>query len=261
MKLFLLYLIIKISYSKELDPIPKGNGLLNAPYSHNSTDNLYFIFEHFRHGARSPCNGDFINNTDDIGGKWQSYGSLTKVGIKQQYLLGLKNRKYYNNFISGVYNPKEIKIYCSNYNRTMMSAQSQLLGFYNVMNYSEIRINDDIIGEEKISNKMNLNSIVPPINTFHFIQNARKDDYELIFSEKFRCPLHKEMIKKNIMEIDELKTFDKLNTIKGNFNKKYFDIFSREFDIGDYTVNFTGMYNFVIYIYAIILMMDIIKIE
>jgi hypothetical protein len=244
MKLFLLYLIIKISSSKELDPIPKGNGLLNAPYSHNSTDNLYFIFEHFRHGARSPCNGDFINNTDDIGGKWQSYGSLTKVGIKQQYLLGLKNRKYYNNFISGVYNPKEIKIYCSNYNRTMMSAQSQLLGFYNVMNYSEIRINDDIIGEEKISNKMNLNSIVPPINTFHFIQNARKDDYELIFSEKFRCPLHKEMIKKNIMEIDELKTFDKLNTIKGNFNKKYFDIFSREFDIGDYTVNFTGMYNF-----------------
>ncbi len=244
MKNYLLFLIIKISFSLTFDPIPKGNGHLNAPYSHNKTDNLFFIFEHFRHGARSPCNGEFINHTDEIGGKWQNFGSLTKVGIKQQYSLGLKFRKYYDNFINRVYNPKEIKIFCSKYNRTIMSAQAQLLGFYNMMNFNEIRINDDIIGEEKILNKMNLNSIIPPINLLYHFQKNKKDNFEVLFSEKFRCPVHKQMIKKNIMEIDELATFDKINKIKGTFNTKYFDIFSREFNIEDYTVNFTGMYKF-----------------
>ena len=79
---FILYLIfIKLILS--FIPIPKNNGLLNSPYSHKSTDNLFFIFEHFRHGARSPCNGKFINNTDELGGKWQNYGFLSKVGIKR----------------------------------------------------------------------------------------------------------------------------------------------------------------------------------
>ena len=245
MKILLLcFLIIKISFSSKFDPLPKENGILNTPYSHKSTDNLYFIFEHFRHGARSPCNGKFINNTDELGGKWQNYGSLTKVGIKQQYLLGIKHRKYYNNFISKEYNPKEIKIYCSNYNRTIMSAQSQLLGFYNIMNFNKLGTNDDIIGEEKIANKMKLNSIIPPINLFENFISEKNQKYEMVFSEKFKCPIHKEMIEKNIKKIDELKTFDKLNNIKDTFNKKYFEIFSREFDIGNYTANYTGMYKF-----------------
>ncbi len=244
MILYLFFIFIKLSLSINFTPLPKGNGILNSPYEHKSTDNLFFIFEHFRHGARSPCNGKFINNTDELGGKWKNYGALTKVGIKQHYLLGLKNRKRYNNFISNQYNSNEIKIFSSDYNRTMMSAQAQLLGFYNIISFNEIKKNDDIIGEEKIINKMNLNSIIPPINLFDNMKNEKNNYYEMTFSEKFKCPLHKEMIEKNIKAIDELKTFDKLNNIKGDFNTKYFDTFLREFNIEDYTLNYTGMYTF-----------------
>ena len=135
MKIFLFLFFTKIILSVCFIPIPKENGILDSPYSHKSTDNLFFILEHFRHGARSPCNGEFINNTDELGGKWQNYGALTKIGVKQHFLLGKENRKRYNNFISNYYDPKEIQIYSSNYNRTMMSAQAQLLGFYNIVNY------------------------------------------------------------------------------------------------------------------------------
>ena len=155
MKLYLFFIVFEFIYSSKFNPLPKGNGILNSPYAHKSVDNLYFIFEHFRHGARSPCNGEFINNTDELGGKWQNYGTLTKVGIKQHYLLGIKNRNRYKNFISNQYNSNEIRIFSSSYNRTIMSAQAQLLGFYNIYSYNEIKNNNDIIGEGKIVNKMN----------------------------------------------------------------------------------------------------------
>ena len=139
MEVLLYFVLIKLLNSLDFNPLPFGNGNLNSNYSHTSTDNLFFVFEHFRHGARSPCNGGFFNNTDDIGGKWADYGGLTNVGIRQHYSLGQRLRKYYDGFISKEYDPKEIKIYCSNYNRTMISTQSQLLGFYNNISYEDIK--------------------------------------------------------------------------------------------------------------------------
>ena len=243
MIIFFYFIFIKLILC--FVPIPKENGFLNSPYNHQSTDNLYFIFEHFRHGARSPCNGEFINNTDDLGGKWQNYGFLSKVGIKQHYTLGQLNRKRYNNFISNTYNSKEIKVFCSNYNRTMMSAQSQLLGFYNSYNYNDIKITDDIISEELMKNKMNITSIIPPVNLIEEQNNIKYNKYDIIFSEKFRCPIHKQMIQKNIKEINKLETFHKLNSIQAKFNRKYSDIFIKEFNMRkNYTHNYTGMYTF-----------------
>lgn len=244
MKIFLYFVLIKLLNSLDFNPLPFGNGNLNSNYSHKSTDNLFFVFEHFRHGARAPCNGGFLNNTDDIGGKWPDYGGLTNVGIRQHYSLGQRLRKYYDGFISREYDPKEIKIYCSNYNRTMISAQSQLLGFYNNMSFENIKKNDDIVGENNIDNKMQLNSIIPPINLFENLNKRKRTKFEITFSEKFECPIHKEMINKNKKVIDELEIFDKLNKIKGKINTKYFEILDREFKLGVYTMNFTGMYNF-----------------
>ena len=139
------YFIINLSISFCFNPLPNGNGILNSNYSHKSTDNLYFVFEHFRHGARSPCEGKFINKRDDLGAKWENFGALTNIGIKQQYLLGKQNREHYDNYISKEYNPKEIKIYSTNYNRTIMSAQAQILGFYNNFSLSNKPNFDDII--------------------------------------------------------------------------------------------------------------------
>ena len=238
-KLILVFsLIIKISFSSKFEPIPKGNGILNMIYNHKSTDNLYFIFEHFRHGARSTCEGKFINNTDILGGKWQDSGGLTKLGKKQQYSIGQKNKLRYQKFINNKYDPREIKIYSTNYTRTINSAQNQILGlFNNLINYGNIS-NKDIIGEEKLD--ISLNNIIPPINLFQFKNERNKGIFQIFLREKFTCPLFKKNIDENKKKIYY---FEKLKNIRNNFNKKYYNLILNEFNI-DNTKSHIGLYNF-----------------
>ena len=70
--------------------------LLSFVLSQPSSDNLYFVFEHFRHGARSPTNGLNPNLQDLFGTIWEGNGELTKNGMIQQYIIGLRNRKRYD---------------------------------------------------------------------------------------------------------------------------------------------------------------------
>lgn len=58
--------------------------------------------------------------------KWNGRGELTQVGINQQYILGLRNKKRYQGFYDLNYNPDEILVYSTNVNRTIASAQAQL---------------------------------------------------------------------------------------------------------------------------------------
>ena len=113
-------IMIKIIYSK----LPISNS--------DELDNIYFIFSNFRHGARTPNKYKTTpNETDFINVTWDdSAGELTKLGIIQQFLIGLKNRKRYDNFLSKKFNPYEILIYSTNLNRTKSSAFSQLIGLY-----------------------------------------------------------------------------------------------------------------------------------
>ena len=67
--IFIFFILINKSFPAENETI--GTITLNSKYNHNSSDNLYFIFEHFRHGARATCEGTFVNNTDILNGKWQ----------------------------------------------------------------------------------------------------------------------------------------------------------------------------------------------
>ena len=91
---------------------------------------LRFVFEMFRHGARAPWNSLNKTNIDIFGEKWSGDSELTGVGMRQHFLLGFRNRKKYSNFISEIYDPKEIYIMSTDTNRTLMSAYSQLQGFY-----------------------------------------------------------------------------------------------------------------------------------
>ena len=155
-----IILLFSLSCQKEFNPIPEGNGKLNSIYSHQNETNLFFIFLNFRHGARSPI--FLINSTTDmIGGNWLLNGELTNLGKKQHFKIGLKNRERYSNFISDEYDPKEVVIYSTYFNRAINSVQSQLMGFYNnisYLNYNYIDIDDN--GLEDI------NEIIPPINLF-----------------------------------------------------------------------------------------------
>jgi lysosomal acid phosphatase len=96
------------------------------------------VIEVCRHGARAP-----IDNYSWDQGYWrQGYGELTPEGMRQQYLNGVEFRSRYvgtdnKNTTSGPifnftgnYNLKEIYVRSTDVNRTIMSAQSQLLGFF-----------------------------------------------------------------------------------------------------------------------------------
>ena len=103
--------------------------LLVKDSSSQVSRDLRYVFSIFRHGARAPQHG-VVNGVDILGNKWSSPGELTEVGMRMHFLLGKRNRELYKNFVSTNYDPLEIFIRSSDYNRTMMSVQSQLQGFY-----------------------------------------------------------------------------------------------------------------------------------
>ena len=60
-------------------------------------------------------------------------GNLTVVGIRQQYNLGTYLKAMYidqEGLVSPNYNPKEVEFFSSNVDRTSVSAQSFIYGFY-----------------------------------------------------------------------------------------------------------------------------------
>jgi hypothetical protein len=86
----------------------------------------------FRHGARSPVALDEDQN-DAFGENWPNPGELTPVGMRMHYMLGLRNRDNYGDFIPKTWDTS-IFIRSSDYNRTMQSVQSQLQGFFEAGN-------------------------------------------------------------------------------------------------------------------------------
>ena len=96
-------------------------------YNHNNKENnLYFIFTTFRHGARKPLSvKDFFGNIN------YSPGSLTEYGKIQHLEIGRKYRKRYSNFMNISFDKNEIFIRSSDVERTIVSTEKQLEGFFN----------------------------------------------------------------------------------------------------------------------------------
>ena len=104
--------------------------ILTSLLSFTNTKDLKFVFEMFRHGARSPLyiNSDLL---DIFNQKWLAAGELTNVGMRQHFLLGFRNSEIYGKALNiSKYTPSEIFITATNYNRTLMSAYAQLQGFF-----------------------------------------------------------------------------------------------------------------------------------
>ena len=97
-------------------------------------EELIFVLTHFRHGARAPQNYlDKTQYVDYIFDHWERPGELTGMGQRMHYLLGLRNRERYinqTNFLSEKFDPHEMLIYSSCFNRTLLSVASQLQGLY-----------------------------------------------------------------------------------------------------------------------------------
>jgi len=88
-------------------------------------DQLLFVFEYARHGARYPVVKNISWNLDPMG--------LTSVGMRQHYLIGRELRHRYiehYNLLDSHYNPSQIIMRSSQNSRTIASLLSQLAGFY-----------------------------------------------------------------------------------------------------------------------------------
>ena len=92
---------------------------------------LLFVYEHFRHGARAPCNFLDKDSKDIFGELWDGECELTKIGIMQHYILGKKNRERYKDFFNQNYTLYDILVYSTERDRCIQSAQAQLRGFFN----------------------------------------------------------------------------------------------------------------------------------
>ena len=134
---------------------------------------LLLVYEHFRHGARAPCNNIDENSKDIFGELWEGECEMTKIGIMQHYILGNKNRKRYQNFINENFSYYDILVYSSERDRAIQSAQAQLKGFFD-----------------------NSNDIIIPVHTIDDNTNLPVFYYDI----KNNCPILKEIRKKNYID-------------------------------------------------------------
>ena len=98
-----------------------------------SQDKLRWTFELINHGARTPHLGLDSNLKDFMNHTWIGQNELTGVGLRQSFLVGYRDRLRYINekgLISEIYDPRDILVYASENNRTLMSASSLLHGLF-----------------------------------------------------------------------------------------------------------------------------------
>ena len=101
-------------------------------FAKSSDSKIVFVYEHARHGARSPLFYD--GNTkylDAFGTQWEGAATLTNLGKREHYVLGIHNRLKYSSLINFTkYDYKEIKVYSTNSGRTVQSIQAELQAMY-----------------------------------------------------------------------------------------------------------------------------------
>ncbi|XP_071792151.1 prostatic acid phosphatase-like isoform X1 [Asterias amurensis] len=83
----------------------------------------------FRHGNRSPI-AAYPSDPYQEDSWPQGFGQLTQKGMRQHYELGQWFRKRYSTFLNSSYVRTEISVRSTGYDRTIMSALSNLAGLY-----------------------------------------------------------------------------------------------------------------------------------
>ena len=236
----------------------------------NTSENkILFVFELFRHGARSSSDL-FENDLDLIREKWYGSLELTYVGIRQVYLLGHFIRNKYPDLINyKKYNPKEIEVLSSMTNRTIMSARAHVNGIFNNTEKNQIddnQINLSIpyylsneIDEINIKNTSLYPDNFPEEVPVHIIDNNEKliqlDQNKICpaiiemkeenknrqefkdFIQEFNSTFGEQLLKiYNIKDYDYYMDYDNINDIcisiiPNKFDDREFKFFNNEIDL------------------------------
>jgi len=165
---------------------------------------LLFVNEQFRHGARSSVMDIHPPNfTDYFNIKWEKTGELTNNGLRMIYILGIKDRLKYKNFISNEYKSNEIKFYSSNLNRTIQSAYVHIQGLF--FNSST----------EKLKNEIQIeNSFPPNKKTKEIIYETEKLKFNSLPEKITIAPVHLFDKKDHIFLLHELDEISDCNVIR-----------------------------------------------
>ena len=208
-------------------------------------EELIFVLTHFRHGARAPQNYlDKTEYVDYIFDHWDRPGELTGMGQRMHYLLGLRNRERYINqthFLSEKFDPHEMLIYSSCFNRTILSVASQLQGLYPQSEKLGEKLNDNQI--DKARPKVDLSpeienmakqlgdKALPDYMTLAPIRMINHLEKKIIIYDIPKCLFRRdEWRQKNIETVPRLnKTIAKFNntylprieSLYTKYNKKY----------------------------------------
>ena len=151
---------------------------------------IIFVFEHVRHGTRTPPFSEDSNYIDQFGTKWEGNGELTAVGKRLHTILGIQNRIKYSSLVNcKKLDPKEIKIVSTNSIRTIKSLQAQLHAMFipgtgDVLSEQELNISYPPgkeflpIDTEKEINKLDIELIFFPLN---FLRQGKYSQMNLIY--------------------------------------------------------------------------------
>ena len=224
---------------------------LSLIYALTSSENvnnekLIFVYEHSRHGKRSPLSGATkikkleSTDTDLYDFKWEQYKKLTDYGKLQHYFLGIRNKYRYKNLIKfDKYSSKEILTRSTAVKRSKDSLYFQLMGMFS--NDNNKTYNTTFLNNENFSLAMPENykiwkknkkfsDIYKKVSEFknkkiNLNLNLKKDDYKIFkiqsLKKEFafqttRCEHHKIYIKKT-------KTKKFHEKIENKFINKYSD--------------------------------------
>ncbi len=140
-----------------------------------------FVFEHCRHGARGMK--ELKNDTDIFKQKWIGSEELSAVGLRQHYLLGSLMRNQYSQLLDwNNYNTKDIFVYSTPTNRTIMSARAHLFGMFNNNKTKQLNKNQN---EKSIPNYLRNNSKI-----LNFINETLNNSYILPNKIPSEIPIH-----------------------------------------------------------------------
>ncbi len=150
-------------------------GMLLFLSSQANEDELVYVLEYSRHGARLPR----LLLAD-----WNSMPmSLTPAGMRQHYILGRALRSRYvlqRQFLSTKYCPTEVALHSSNLSRCIASATAQMMGLYPPGTGRELWIGDEVGTPPSSHNyrdwvhQLNRSSLVHMLNTFPVSTNLRE---------------------------------------------------------------------------------------
>ena len=123
------------------------------------------------------------NDTDIFKQKWIGSEELSAVGLRQHYLLGSLMRNQYSQLLDwNNYNTKDIFVYSTPTNRTIMSARAHLFGMFNNNNTKQLNKNQN---EKSIPNYLRNKSKI-----LNFINKTLNNSYILPNKIPSEIPIH-----------------------------------------------------------------------